>query len=163
MARGIAHSKAIWHRATDVWVVNGTKVLCQQRSLKKDTNPGKWQTNFGGHAAPGQSYVSCAKQELFEETGIDLPEKAFRQVLIYKNTQDEPERNFADREHLGAFMVSWKGSVEDLKTEEDEVEQVVWKEAVDILKEFNPESWANHGYEKNLLSKIATGKNWGEL
>lgn len=161
--RKLAHEKAIWHRVTDIWVINSTKVLCQQRSHKKDTNPGKWQVQFGGHMAPGQSFAANAVIELREETGIELPESSFTQLMIHKNSHSDPITHIEDREFLGVMACEWNGDVNNIHLEEDEVQQVVWKEAAEIQKHIGVDpNWVNHGYEQELLPKIID-KNWGEL
>lgn len=73
MPRNEVHSKGIWHRTTQIWIINDRKqILCQRRSLLKDSNPGKWEAFWGGHLAPNQEYVDCALQELREELGISV-------------------------------------------------------------------------------------------
>jgi isopentenyl-diphosphate delta-isomerase type 1 len=71
--RSECHSNPnIIHRAVGVVVVrrDGT-ILLSKRSMKKDTNPGKWEI-LGGHNQPGESYIDAAKRELHEELGLKL-------------------------------------------------------------------------------------------
>ena len=60
------------HRTSHVVVIhpdNGT-ILLQKRNLKKDIQPGKWDTAVGGHLALGEDFLTGAKRELAEELGI---------------------------------------------------------------------------------------------
>lgn len=56
LPRGFVHNNGIWHRVVHIWIIKQGEVLCQQRSLSKDLNPGKWESFFGGHLTPGDSY-----------------------------------------------------------------------------------------------------------
>jgi len=71
--RYIVHKKVLWHRTTGIWVINHKKqILCQKRSMKKDTKPGFREAFFCGHLNAGESYFDNALQELSEELGIKV-------------------------------------------------------------------------------------------
>src|SRR5690606_7116726 len=71
--RDLVHAEGIWHRTAHVWIVNKNyEILCQQRSLLKDSNPGLWEPFFGGHLPPDTSYEKGAMDELREELGIEI-------------------------------------------------------------------------------------------
>jgi isopentenyldiphosphate isomerase len=75
IARSRVHGNpALIHRSVHVLVL-GTdgRMLLQKRSLRKDTQPGKWDTSVGGHVGFGQSYEEAARREAAEELGLDLP------------------------------------------------------------------------------------------
>ena len=84
-ARDLVHSKGIWHRTSHIWIVNDDgAVLCQQRSLSKDSNPGLWEPFFGGHLPPNTSYEQGAVDELKEELGISINKSDLALFSIYK-------------------------------------------------------------------------------
>jgi isopentenyl-diphosphate delta-isomerase type 1 len=59
------------HRVAHVLVFNSQGWLfLQKRSLKKDIQPGKWDTSCGGHLDIGESFEDAAYRELYEELGI---------------------------------------------------------------------------------------------
>ncbi len=59
------------HRSVHILVVSPDKrLLLQKRSLRKDTQPGKWDTSVGGHVGFGQSYEEAARREAAEELGM---------------------------------------------------------------------------------------------
>jgi isopentenyldiphosphate isomerase len=65
---------ALIHRSVHVLVLDPRgRLLLQKRSLRKDTQPGKWDTSVGGHVGFGQSYEEAARREAAEELGLELP------------------------------------------------------------------------------------------
>ncbi len=59
------------HRVSHVLVVDrNDRIFLQKRSLRKDIEPGKWDTSVGGHLKVGESYDQAAVRELEEELGI---------------------------------------------------------------------------------------------
>jgi isopentenyldiphosphate isomerase len=59
------------HRVAHVLVVDrNDRIFLQKRSMRKDIEPGKWDTSVGGHLQVGESYDQAAVRELEEELGI---------------------------------------------------------------------------------------------
>ena len=44
-----------------------SRIYLQKRSMKKDIQPGKWDTAVGGHVSYGESVVEAVYREAFEE------------------------------------------------------------------------------------------------
>ena len=44
-----------------------SRIYLQKRSMKKDIQPGKWDTAVGGHVSYGESIVEAVYREAFEE------------------------------------------------------------------------------------------------
>lgn len=76
-----------WHATNGIWVVNRRgEILCSQRSLTCEGNPGKWQTMFGGHVKAGYDWRESAVAELAEEAGLQCsPDELF---LVTKGKSD---------------------------------------------------------------------------
>lgn len=49
---------------------NDGDLFLQKRSMRKDTQPGKWDTSVGGHFAPGEKEIDALMREAWEEMGI---------------------------------------------------------------------------------------------
>lgn len=119
-SRSVVHSeRKDWHRTTHIWIVNDAKeILCQKRSLKKDANPGMWQSFFGGHVKAGESYEQAAMSELKDEIGISISASALKSIYIEKY---EPEKHFS-----WISVLKWNGNAQDLKFNDGEVSEVKW-------------------------------------
>lgn len=145
------HANGYWHRTTHIWVINDKQqVLCQKRSLLKDTNPGKWESFFGGHLTPGQDYLEGAIKELKEELGIDLQKDNFHFFQIYKC--------ISDKEFQGIYYIEWNGVIDNLILEKEEIDQVKWfniSELIEVLIERKRKNWTLWGYQEELLQKLA--------
>ena len=76
VARSRVHGNPVLiHRSVHVLVLGPEgRLLLQKRSLRKDTQPGKWDTSVGGHVGFGQSYEEAARREALEELGLELGE-----------------------------------------------------------------------------------------
>lgn len=85
LPRKEAHDKKLLHRTISILVFNDKgQVMLQKRSLKKDSNPGKWSNATGGHVGKDESYDEAAEREVMEELHIkDKP--IFVKKLIVKD------------------------------------------------------------------------------
>src|ERR1039457_539455 len=65
------HARGLWHRAVHVLVFNAHgEVFLQKRSMKKDRQPGAWDSSCSGHVDSGENYDETAVRELREELGL---------------------------------------------------------------------------------------------
>jgi isopentenyldiphosphate isomerase len=76
------HRLGLKHRAVHVLVFNSRgETFLQKRSMKKDREPGKWDSSSSGHVDSGEDYDACAVRELREEIGLTVaqaPERLFK-------------------------------------------------------------------------------------
>lgn len=146
--RKYTHTNGLWHRTSHVFIIDGKgNVLCQQRSLKKDQSPGKWEPFFGGHLSAGMSYIDGALIELKEELGIDMARENLIEYIIYKY--------FHSKEFCGVHYTTWVGDSNILKVEKDEVEKIEWISIQKVLSHYSPNkdvNWTKIGYETDLLN-----------
>lgn len=85
------------HRSVHILVLHPDgRLLLQKRSLRKDTQPGKWDTSVGGHVGFGQSYEEAARRESEEELGM-VPEDL---VFLYPSRI----RNEVESENIHTFL-----------------------------------------------------------
>src|SRR5436189_4891047 len=80
--RSQVHRQGLLHRAVHVLVFNSRgQVFLQKRSMKKEGEPGLWDSSASGHLCSGEDYDSCVVREAAEEIGLRLdscPEKLFK-------------------------------------------------------------------------------------
>jgi isopentenyl-diphosphate Delta-isomerase len=81
-SRSEVHARGLLHRAIHVLVFNSRgEIFLQKRSLKKDRQPGVWDSSCSGHVDSGEDYDQTVVRELHEEIGLQLsapPEKLFK-------------------------------------------------------------------------------------
>ena len=87
VARSQVHGNpTLIHRSVHVLVVSTSGLLLlQKRSLRKDTQPGKWDTSVGGHVGFGQEYAEAARRESWEELGLALDNPIFLYASRIRN------------------------------------------------------------------------------
>ncbi|HUA66743.1 MAG TPA: NUDIX domain-containing protein [Alphaproteobacteria bacterium] len=102
--RSEVHARGLLHRAVHVLVFNSRgEIFLQKRSMKKDRQPGVWDSSCSGHVDSGEVYDQTAVRELGEEIGLKLsasPERLFKIdacaetdaefVWVYKCQSDGP-------------------------------------------------------------------------
>lgn len=73
--RADVHANGLLHRAVHILVCRGNgEIFLQQRSMEKDSHPGKWDSSASGHLDSGEGYDEAAIRELREELGIEVGE-----------------------------------------------------------------------------------------
>ncbi len=133
ISRGEAHDgSGKIHRAVKILIFNleHSKMLMQQRSQTKDTNPNKWSVGVGGHVDPGETYEAAAIRELFEEMGIDNSKVHFRQKKLYDLGYE--------REFMATFEMNVPES-QNMDIDQTEVSAIAWCEIKQL-----PEFIASH-------------------
>ena len=71
-ARHLVHRDQDWHSSVHIWILDVSKklLLLQQRSVQKDTFPGRWDISAAGHIPAKHQALPTAIAELQEELGI---------------------------------------------------------------------------------------------
>lgn len=152
LPREVVHEKGYWHRCSEIIVVNSqSQILCQKRTLLKDSHPGMWEANFGGHLGPSDDFLENAVAEVNEELGLQKEKKDLIFFEIYKSDNE--------KEFQGVYFTKWDGDIGSLSLEEAEVEKVLWKDILELEQLFksNDPQWVQHGYELRLLTRLKSG------
>src|SRR5258708_184111 len=101
--RSEVHRLGLMHRAVHVLVFNARgEVFLQKRSMRKDRQPGLWDSSASGHLDTGEDYDACAIRELREEIGLSLsapPQRLFKLAA-------SPE---TDQEHVWVYRCAAEG------------------------------------------------------
>ncbi len=111
------HRLGLMHRAVHVLVFNSQgQVFLQKRSMKKDRQPGLWDSSASGHVDSGEDYDACAMRELGEEIGLRIdrvPQKLFKLAA-------SPQ---TDQEHVWVYRCQAEGPFE---LHPEEIERGGW-------------------------------------
>jgi isopentenyl-diphosphate delta-isomerase type 1 len=133
--RSKVHRLGLMHRAVHVLVFNAAgQVFLQKRSMKKDRQPGLWDSSCSGHVDTGETYDACALRELQEEIGLRLatvPQRLFKM----------PARPETDQEHVWVYRCDAEGP---FRLDPEEIERGGWfaKQEVTRWMGQNPEEFA---------------------
>ncbi len=98
-----------------------SRVYLQKRSMRKDIQPGKWDTAVGGHVSYGESLIEAVYREASEELGFT----EFNPIYLETYEFESP----VEREMVNVFAAV--GSYE-LHPDLDEVDEGRWWELADI-------------------------------
>ncbi|MEY4696335.1 MAG: hypothetical protein RIT14_763 [Pseudomonadota bacterium] len=78
------HRKGLRHKAVSVFVMDGGRVLIQQRALTKYHTPGLWANTCCTHPRWDEDPAACAVRRLREELGITGLFPAFADRVEYR-------------------------------------------------------------------------------
>jgi isopentenyldiphosphate isomerase len=120
--RGEVHARGLLHRAVHVLVFNSRgEIFLQKRSMKKDRQPGVWDSSASGHVDSCEHYDATAVRELREELGLtaNAPlQKLFKIdacaetdaefVWIYRCESDGPFQLHPDEIETGGWFAPKK-------------------------------------------------------
>jgi 8-oxo-dGTP diphosphatase len=156
LPRKLVHGHGVWHRVSHVWVVNNKgMILCQQRALSKENNPGYWEPFFGGHLAPNESYLDGALREIKEEINLRLEASELKLWKIYKFL--DPKNGY-NNEFQAIFLADINDSSSDFRFNDEEVDSIAWKPisvVTSAIKNAKIQKWTHIGYEEELLSFLS--------
>lgn len=116
----------IWHRTSSIIIMNDAgQILCQQRSLFVDKNPGKWTFGFGGHVLFGEEVIDSALKELQEELTLEI---AAEDLTFFERIFD-PRSMHAEY----IYFLQLEQPAEAFAHNLEEVAQVRWLDAADVV------------------------------
>ena len=98
-----------------------SRIYLQKRSMRKDIQPGKWDTAVGGHVSYGESLIEAVYREASEELGFTEFNPIYLETYEFESA--------VEREMVNVFAAV--GSYE-LHPDLDEVDEGRWWELADI-------------------------------
>ena len=115
--RSEVHRLGLMHRAVHVLLFNSEgQIFLQLRSMKKDRQPGVWDSSASGHVDSGEAYDVCAVREVREELGFTLETPLEK---LYKL----PASAETDQEHVWVYQGRAEGP---FTLPPDEIERGGW-------------------------------------
>ena len=119
-----AHKNGWFHATVHIWFfTTDEKILLQKRALTKKVFPGLWDISVAGHIAAGESVLSSAKREVFEEIGLKLQEKDLIKIGTRVH-QVKHKNGIQDNEHHHVFIAELKVPLSELKIQKEEVADI---------------------------------------
>lgn len=119
-----AHKNGWFHATVHIWLfTTDEKILLQKRALTKKVFPGLWDISVAGHIGAGETILTSAKREVFEEIGLELKEKDLIKIGT-RIHQVSHENGIQDNEHHHVFIAELKIPVSELKIQTEEVADV---------------------------------------
>ena len=91
------HRRGLRHRAVSVFVMDGTKVLIQQRAMGKYHTPGLWANTCCTHPEWGEEPAICAVRRLREELKVNKNERSRERSRSPVPRNRENGRDLRDR------------------------------------------------------------------
>lgn len=134
--RSEVHSRGLMHRATHVLVFNKRgQVFLQKRSMKKDRQPGVWDSSASGHVDSGEDYDACAVRELREEISLNVSQVPQRLFKLGASLE-------TDQEHVWVYRCEAEGP---FQLHPDEIEAGDWFEPAQVTRwmKDRPEEFAS--------------------
>lgn len=119
-----AHKHGWFHATVHIWLfTSDKKILLQKRALTKKVFPGLWDISVAGHIGAGESILSSARREVFEEIGLELAEKDL--IKIGTRVHQVAHANgIQDNEHHHVFIAELKVPLSTLKIQIEEVDAI---------------------------------------
>ncbi len=88
------------------------RLYLQKRSVRKDTNPGLWDTSVGGHVNAGEDVAAALLREGREELAIDAAGAKRLYAFLFEGSFES--------EYAQCFSLTWRG---DIRPAPDEIEE----------------------------------------
>ncbi|PQJ78059.1 NUDIX hydrolase [Polaribacter porphyrae] len=119
-----AHKNGWFHATVHIWLfTSDKKILLQKRALTKKVFPGLWDISVAGHIGAGESIVSSAKREIFEEIGLELEEEDL--IKVGTRIHEVSHKNgIQDNEYHHVFIAELKVSIDKLIIQKEEVADI---------------------------------------
>jgi isopentenyl-diphosphate Delta-isomerase len=122
------HREGLRHKAVSVFVLQGTRVLIQQRALGKYHTPGLWANTCCTHPLWTEQPGDCAVRRLREELGITGLSPAFRDRVEYRA---DVGGGLTEHEVVDIFVAIAPDGVR-VTPQPDEVMAVAWVDYYDL-------------------------------
>lgn len=144
--RALVHKDGDWHRSFHLWILkDGTHVLLQRRSSKKDLEANKLDVTVGGHFGAGETLLEVVR-EVEEEIGLKVE---LKDLEFIETRQGERHYEHAiDREFVDVYAMRCDQALDQYYLRCDEVSvlyEVPLDKAIDLYQ--NGDFVAVYGYD----------------
>ena len=126
--RKSVHKDGDWHKVIQIFIINGNKILLQQRALTKKSEPGKWCASASGHISAGETSKDAAIKEFSEELGISVEKDKMLLVDTFKSpsvTFNKDEKIY-NNHFVDLYISTQTIDLDKIRLQENEVQQVMF-------------------------------------
>jgi isopentenyldiphosphate isomerase len=117
--RSLVHRDGDWHRSFHLWIIkDGTHVLLQRRSHKKDLEGGKLDVTVGGHFGAGETLLEVVR-EVEEEIGLKVGLKDLHYLETRQGVRHYEQA--IDREFVDVYALRCDQGLDEYFIQCDEV------------------------------------------
>ncbi len=135
-----------YHLVVHIWVIDDRRrMLIQQRSANLDILPGKWAIT-GGSAVSGETPLSAACRELYEEVGIKAEENELRLIKTYRGRND----------FVYVYALHKTVSMNQIIMQEAEVQAIKWVSTEDLREMVAEKKFHPYSYLPDLYAYLDT-------
>jgi 8-oxo-dGTP pyrophosphatase MutT (NUDIX family) len=122
---GWVTDRGLWHRGIHVvaQTIDG-KYVVGKRDNHIVFAPGMLEISLGGGVDSSEHPLQAAARETYEELGVQLPEKHFRPLFIYKQVGYHPHYHKQTRCHLYVYHVKLPVRSHELRPQPGEVAEL---------------------------------------
>lgn len=127
------HQRGLRHKAISVFVMDGSKVLLQQRALCKYHTPGQWANTCCTHPHWDEDPAVCAHRRLKEELGITGLYGSHRDQVEYRA---DVGNGLIEHEVVDIYLAT---ATQDLRVEPNPLEVMAtrWVDLYDLQAEIS--------------------------
>lgn len=136
-SRKVCHEKGLWHKAVIVFILSkdNKKILLQQRSAEKKLWPNLWDIAVCGHVLANELGYNTVIREAKEELNIELTKNDLE--YIGTTTSQDKKGPIINNHYNEHFVVHKDIKVEDIKLQEEEVQDVKWFTKEEVIEKIN--------------------------
>lgn len=150
--RSLCHNGSmLLHPVVHIHITDGKgRLLLQKRSLKKDIQPGKWDTAVGGHISSGEKLETAFVREAKEELGIDVDISKAKMLgkYIFQSS--------IERELVFSFLLKYNGKFDFANDEVDDARFFEFSELEKLIKQGDVTE--NFSYEFKTILHMGGGR-----
>ena len=153
-SRKEVHQKGLWHKSVHIWIINKKgDILLQKRSMKKESNPGKWDISVAGHLSAGQTSIEGALREIGEEIGLKIDSEELRSLGTIRIQRILNEGTYINNEFDDVYLLEKDIDLSKIKLQEEEVEKIefVSPEQLKKMADSMDPALVDHKEEYDLL------------
>lgn len=142
--REVIHKKGLWHETFHCWLIDGTNVFIQKRSVIKKDFPSLYDITAAGHLLADEEIMDGVR-EVEEELGIQVDPSKIKRMGAVRDVIMLP--GFIDKEFANVFLYQSTFALRDFTLQQDEVESIHSVPITDLQALFRGEAdkiiWGN--------------------